>query len=211
MPWRQGDGTSPLPGMRAARPTWGPESEGHLGTSWSSGKPPLPEFFTSASFHSPLHFSLYCTPPPQFPVTPRRWAIKKGKGCWPLAVSQRGRAVITSVVVAAGLRIPRAVGPPSPASAPQTVLHSHVLLLSQRRRGVRKATGSLQFSLKPIHPGGRGFIIVSSPPFLSSEGFHGAKASTGANVPPMLSDHAGTRWAGPILGYCLPFLETFPL
>lgn len=139
---------SPLPGMRAARPTWEPELEGHLGTSWSNGRPPLPEFFTSPSFHSPLHFSLYCTPPPQFPVTPHYWAIKKGKGCWPLAVSQRGRAVIMSVVVATGLMMshqpenPRAVRPPSPpASAPQTMLHSHVLPLSQRRRGSGRPLG----------------------------------------------------------------------
>ena len=72
------------------------------------------------SFHSPLHFSLSSTPPPQFPVTPCCWTIKEGMGCWPLAVSQRGRAVIMSVVVAAGLMMshqpenPRAVGPPSP-------------------------------------------------------------------------------------------------
>ena len=74
------------------------------------------------------------------------------------------------------------------------------------------ATGFPHFRLKPIKPGGRGFIVVIS--FLP-EGFHRAtKASRGVYLPADAVWLCGTHWAGPRAGPMLlsqfKSLLTFP-
>ena len=163
------------------------ELEAPLGTSRVNGKRPTPcvlhlHLLPLTSALLPVHHTFLASNSAQSSW----WAIsrERGAGHW---LFLRGRAVMMSVIFASGLMMshqpenPRALGPPFPpgsasASTPTSLwlprqCSRPTFCVSHKEAGVRKATGFPHFSLEPVTPGGKGFIVVIS--FLP-EGFHRA-------------------------------------